>query len=87
MLFYFKDEGHTLASVLRCALEANVKDDLVSCTVMHPLDTHIEVRVPSEAVLRRSLLDIKDAIVRVRAEVESQQGHPPPPTCRTRSPQ
>ena len=70
-IFYIPDERHTLASALRCVLEDVCvdTDELVSCTLMHPLDDHIEVRAPSESVLRESLLKLKDMVRTARHSV------------------
>jgi DNA-directed RNA polymerase subunit L len=55
--FYFRGHGHTLACALREALEELTdEDEFVSCTVMHPLDTHLEVVAPSERLVREALL-------------------------------
>ena len=61
--FYFKNEGRTLASALRTALEEIVCErDFVSCDVVHPLDSHVEVEAPDEATVRMALLNIKERI-------------------------
>jgi DNA-directed RNA polymerase subunit L len=57
--FYFLEEGHTLASALRAALEASVPDEYVAVTRPHPLDNYLEVTAPSEAALREALLTVK----------------------------
>ena len=68
MLFYIPDEGHTLASALRTALESEVDaEQYVSCTIPHPLDTYIEVNAPSEQSVRRALLTVREQISRQRA--------------------
>lgn len=65
--FYLLEERHTLASALRPALEALARDDeFVHCTLIHPLDEHIEVVAPSETILRRALLAVKDQIREAR---------------------
>lgn len=64
--FYFVDERHTLASALRESLEARCPNELVSCTLLHPLDNHIEVEAPSAAAVRLALLDVKDTITQAR---------------------
>lgn len=65
--FYLLEERHTLASALRPALEALARDDeFVHCTLIHPLDQHIEVMAPSEAILRRALLTVKEQIREAR---------------------
>lgn len=68
MRFFFLDEGHTLASVLRAALEQETDDDgsFASCEQMHYLDTHLEVHAPDEATLRRALLRAKDQVAAAR---------------------
>ena len=64
---YFVDEGHTLASALRDALEEeSSKTEFVSCTLLHPLDTFLEVCAPSEVIVRRALLRLKGKIARAR---------------------
>ena len=72
-VFYIPDERHTLASALRGALERTCPEDLVYCTLQHPLDTHIAVCAPSEAHVRRALLELKEQITRTRAEVQHQR--------------
>jgi len=57
--FYFLEEGHTLASALRAALEASVPDEYVAVTRPHPLDNYLEVTAPSESALREALLTVK----------------------------
>ncbi len=72
-VFYLMDERHTLASALRCALEEHCEtDDIVSCTLLHPLDNFIVIRVPEAHLLRTSLLSLKEAVQRVRSEVQVQ---------------
>ena len=72
-VFYLMDERHTLASALRCALEERCEtDDIVSCTLLHPLDNFIVVRVPEAQLLRTSLLSLKEAVQRARLEVQAQ---------------
>ena len=64
---YFVEEGHTLASALRDALEEETTGtEFVSCTLLHPLDTFLEVCAPSEVVVRRALLQLKEKIARAR---------------------
>ena len=74
--FYFGDERHTLASALRCALEEQcLTNELVSCTLLHPLDEFIKVRVPSnggEELVRKSLLSLKSATQNARREIMEQ---------------
>ena len=72
-VFYIPDERHTLASALRGALERTCPEDLVYCTLQHPLDTHIAVCAPSEAHVRQALLELKEQIARTRAEVHRQR--------------
>ena len=73
--FYFVDEGHTSVSALRCALEDNSTGDyVVACTLLHPLDNHIQVSVPNEGgdeLLRTSLLSLKAAVQQARQEVQA----------------
>lgn len=67
--FYFS-QTHTFASALRAALERNAsEEDYVSCTVMHPLDNHVEVCAPSEAFVREALLDVKRCVAENRARL------------------
>lgn len=67
-------ERHTLASALRCALEENsTSNNIVSCTLMHPLDDHIQVKVPIEGgtdLLRQSLLSLKTDIQKTRLQIQ-----------------
>lgn len=68
MLFYIPDEGHTLVSALRTALEREVDaEEYVSCTVPHPLDRYIEVVAPCEKTVRRALLTVREHISKQRA--------------------
>lgn len=67
--FYIPRQSHTLGSALRAVLEEQNPDDLVACTVLHPLDDFMQVLAPSEAALRRALLELKDRIGRTRARV------------------
>ena len=68
MSFYFKDESHTLASALRPALEAAAaeEDAFVACTLVHPLDAHIQVDAPSEAMVRTALSHLKEQVAEMR---------------------
>lgn len=68
--FYLQSERHTLASALRPALEAET-DGFVHCTLMHPLDDHIEVVAPDEATIRGALLTVKDQIRAARVAVQA----------------
>ena len=69
--YFFKNEHHTLACVLREALEQVCDDtDFVSCTLLHPLDEHIEVQVPSEKLLRAAFLNIIERLKTIRSEVQ-----------------
>ena len=72
--FYFMDERYTLASALRCALEENsTTNDIVSCTLMHPLDHFIQVQVPIEGgteLLRQSLLSLKTTVHKTRLQIQ-----------------
>ena len=80
--FYLPDERHTLASALRCELEALATGgDVVACTLMHPLDDHLRVVAPSEAMVRAALLAVKERVARSRREIEER---PPRPTARAR---
>ena len=59
--------------MLRCALEEETAvEEFVSCTLMHPLDGHVEVEADSEQIVRRSLLRLKDKIRKARSEVHKQ---------------
>ena len=82
--FYFVDEGHTLASALREALERRAAGaggaggDFVHCTVMHPLDTHLEAQAGREGDVREALLAVKREIRRIRSVVaETRPRHHP----------
>lgn len=59
MRFFFVDQTHTLASMLREALEAAHPEDFVSCTVTHPLNTFVEVHAPSEQAVRAALQSVQ----------------------------
>lgn len=75
MKFYLIGQSHTAASALSPALERRSDGkEFVSCTLMHPLDDHLEVEVPSEKLLRDALLDLKDHVGRLRADVAAQGG-------------
>ena len=65
---YFHDESHTLASAIRPALEAAAAADnaFVACTLVHPLDGHIQVDAPSEAMVRTALSSVKDQVSEMR---------------------
>ena len=65
--FTLPDEGHTLASALRAALEDLYPDDFVACTLVHPLDTFLHVDAPSERAVREALLRVRDQIAAARA--------------------
>lgn len=72
--FYLRDERHTLASALRPELErAAGPDDFVACTLVHPLDGHLEVEAPSAAAVRTALLAVKARIAHARQELQEQQ--------------
>ena len=62
MIFYIRNEGYTLASALREALEELFPEDFVACTVKHPLDEHCEVHAPSVQCVRQALLHLKDKV-------------------------
>lgn len=68
--FYLRDERHTLASALRPELEraCGEEDAFVACTLVHPLDGHLEVEAPSEADVRAALLAVKARIAAARLE-------------------
>lgn len=68
--FYIRDQKHTLASCLREVIEEMCPSEFVSCTVLHPLDEHIVIEAPSEAVVRSALLALKDKISVAEKEVE-----------------
>ena len=68
--FYFSPERHTLASALRPALEESTSE-FVHCTLIHPLDEHIEVVAPDEATVRNALLTVKDQIRTARSVVSA----------------
>lgn len=74
---YFLNERHTLGSALREALERSCgENDLVSCTVLHPLDEYIQVKVPltgGEDLVRRSLLRLKDSVGCARLEIQDHK--------------
>ena len=64
---YLLEEGHTISSALRNALESLANpESLVACTVMHPLDSHVEVLSPSVASVRSSLVMLKEECTRLR---------------------
>lgn len=67
--FYIRDERHTLPSALRPNLEALCEDDFVSCSLMHPMDNHVEVVAPSDRILRIALLKVKEQIQDVRTRL------------------
>lgn len=70
MSVYLTHESHTLASALRPALEAAVgPEDYVACTLVHPLDDHLQVDAPSAAVVRSALLAVKGQISELRRSV------------------
>ena len=75
MKFYLLDQGHTLASALRGALEESCdsEQEIVSCTLRHPLDTHLEVIAPSENHVRSALLLLKEKIRSSRLSLETPQ--------------
>lgn len=64
--FYLLDERHTLASALRAALEETCPEDLVACTLVHPLDNFLQVEAPSEAAVRDALLLVKARVAAAR---------------------
>lgn len=66
--FYFREEGHTLASALRAELEAT-NDGYVACTVLHPLDSVLHVDAPSAAAVRVALQRVKTKITQARVAV------------------
>jgi hypothetical protein len=67
---YFK-ESHTVASALRLQLEAvTSSEDFVSCTLMHPLDDHLEVQAPSEKQVREALLRVKERVAENRKHLQ-----------------
>ena len=61
-----EDAGNTLATVLRAALESACPDDFSACRSC-PLDRFVEVEAPSEAAVRRALLEVKYMITECRA--------------------
>ena len=65
--FYLMGERHTLASALRVELERLFPDDVVACTLVHPLDGHLEILAPNEAAVRAALLAVRDHVHRARA--------------------
>ena len=64
MKFFLLDQTHTLASMLREALEETNPEALVSCTVMHPLNTFLEVHAPSERAVRVALQHAQDKLAK-----------------------
>ena len=71
MRFYLLGQRHTLASALREALDrvADAEEDdapFASCTLVHPLDDHLEVECPSPAFLRTALLSLKEELASLR---------------------
>ena len=74
MRFYLLEEQHTLASVLRAALERlSDGEELVSCSLLHPIDTFLEVNAPSEQFLRHALLNIKSDLDTARKRVRERR--------------
>jgi DNA-directed RNA polymerase subunit L len=79
-VFYIEGQGHTLASALRAELEASAAhDEIASCTLVHHLDTHLEVRAGSERTVRTALLSIKEKVSDARAAAALQFRAAPPP--------
>lgn len=78
--FYLEGHRHTLCSALQAALEEQVEahDTYVACTLVHPLDEHLEVVAPSEAVVRAALLLVKDRVARARVDVQRTGEGPRP---------
>lgn len=71
MIFYLVQQHHTLASALRTSLETRAgEEEFVSCTLLHPLDDHLEVVVPTEQLLRQALQDLKSGLGKVRTAVD-----------------
>lgn len=74
MKFYLVNQTQTVGSALRTALEHRSDGlEFVSCTHLHPLDTHLEVETPSARLLRHALLDLQAALAQVRVEVATHQ--------------
>lgn len=69
--YYISGQTYTLASALRAALEALSLGDeeFVSCTVVHPLDEHLEIEAPNLTTVRNALLHVKDQIRDVRNDM------------------
>jgi DNA-directed RNA polymerase subunit L len=69
--FYIQSQGHTLASALRAELERVAEeerlDTVVSCTLVHPLDEHLEIRAPTAHMVRTALLALRDKVSEARA--------------------
>lgn len=68
----FRDETHTLASMLRTRLEANHPDDFVACEHAHPLDTFFTASAPQRQDIRVALLELKDTVRTVRTALSSR---------------
>ena len=70
MLVYIRGQTHTLACALREVLEDMCdEEDFVACTVLHPLDTHLVVEAPSEAIVREALLRLKTHVRQTKAQL------------------
>lgn len=73
-LSYIRGQTHTLASALREELERENPDQFVSCSLLHPLDTHLVVEAPQDAV-RPALLRIKERIAATRRSIDAPAHH------------
>ena len=73
MRFFFLGHTHTLASMLREALEELYPEDFVSCTVLHPLNTYVEVHAPSEQAVRLALQRIQDKLAAAARIAKAEQ--------------
>lgn len=54
---------------MREVLEESHPEDFVSCTLLHPLDTHLVVECPSEQAMRVALLKVRDKITAAKNSI------------------
>ena len=67
--FYFTHSTHTLASMLREALEREAApDEFTACVVYHPLDRHVEGTARSGEAVRTALLSLREQLQTARRE-------------------
>ena len=60
MEFKVPGQGHTLACMIRKHLDDECDEDFCACTVIHPKDDFLMITAPSQAHIRRSLLNAKE---------------------------